>query len=112
MRMYEFNLWEKQTLKEKIVKEFKTDEEASTFISEKWKDRNLLFTWALLTGYKYNNKAPIRIPLSNEEIQMKKDLRKTFTIESIEEWGRDEMNSHIQDDWAAHPDAKGYEDKK
>ena len=112
MRMYEFNLWEKQTLKEKIVKEFKTDEDASAFINEKWKDRNLLFTWAPLTGYKYSDKAPIRIPLSNEELQMKKDLRKTFTIESIEEWGRDEMNSHIKDDWAAHPDAKGYEDKK
>ena len=43
---------------------------------------------------------------------MKKDLRKTFTPEAIEEWGRDEMNSHIRKDWAAHPDAKGYEDKK
>ena len=112
MKMYEFNLWEKQTLKEKIVKEFKSDEEASTFISEKWKDRNLLFTWAPLTGYKYNDKAPVRILLSNEEIQMKKDLRKTFTPDAIEEWGRDEMNSHIQKDWATHPDAKGYEDKK
>ena len=99
-------------LREKIVKEFKTDGEASAFISEKWKDRNLLFTWAPLTGYKYNDKAPIRIPLSNEEMQMKKDLRKTFTMEAVGEWGRDEMNSHIQKDWAAHPNAKGYEDKK
>jgi len=112
MKMYEFNLWEKQTLKEKIVKEFKTDEEASTFISEKWKDRNLLFTWAPLTGYKYNNKAPVRIPLSDEEKQMKKDLRKTFTPESIEEWGYSEMSSHVQEDMAPHPDAKGYREIK
>ena len=70
MKMYEFNLWEKQTLKEKIVKEFKTDEEASAFANGKWKDTNLLFTWAPLTGYKYNNKAPVRIPLSDEEKQI------------------------------------------
>ena len=112
MRMYEFNLWEKQTLKEKIVKKFKTDEDASAFINEKWKDTNLLFTWAPLTGYKYNDKAPIRIPLSDEEKQMKKDLRATFTPESISEWGYDEMSSHVQDDMAPHPGAKGYEDKK
>ena len=112
MKMYEFNLWEKQTLKEKIVREFKTDEEASAFINEKWKDTNLLFTWAPLTGYKYNDKAPIRIPLSDEEVQMKKDLRETFTPEAISEWGYDEMSSHVQDDMAPHPDAKGYRDIK
>ena len=112
MKMYEFNLWDKMVLKEKIVKEFKTDGEASTFISERWKDTNLLFTWAPLTGYKYNDKAPVRIPLSNEEIQMKKDLRNTFTPEAIEEWGLDEMKSQIRGDTAPHPDAKGYEDKK
>ena len=112
MKMYEFNLWEKQTLKEKIVKEFKTDEDASAFINGKWKDRNLLFTWAPLTGYMYSEKAPIRIPLSGEEIQMKKDLRKTFTPEAIEEWGYSEMSSHVQKDMEPHPDAKGYEDKK
>ena len=108
MKMYEFNLWEKQTLKEKIVKEFKTDEEASAFINGKWKDTNLLFTWAPLTGYKYNEKAPVRIPLSDEEVQMKKDLRASFTPEAIEEWGRGEMSSHIQEDMKPHPNAKGY----
>ena len=99
-------------LKEKIVKEFKTDEDASAFINEKWKERNLLFTWAPLTGYKYNNKAPVRIPLSDEEKQMKKDLRKTFTPESIEEWGYSEMSSHVQEDMKPHPDAKGYREIK
>ena len=112
MRMYEFNLWDKQALKEKIVKEFKTDGEASTFINEKWKDTNLLFTWAPLTGYKYNEKAPVRIPLSDEETQMKIDLRKSFTTESIEEWGKWEMTSKVRKDHYGHPNAKGYEDKK
>ena len=112
MRMYEFNLWEKQALKEKIVKEFKTDGEASAFANGKWKDTNLLFTWAPLTGYKYNDKAPARIELSDEEIQMKKDLRASFTSESIDEWGKGEMVAKINGDYYGHPEAKGYEDKK
>ena len=99
-------------LKEKIVKEFKTDEEASTFINERWKDRNLLFTWAPLTGYKYNDTPPTRIKLTKEEIQMKKDLRASFTQESIEEWGRGEMSVKIRDNCAPHPDTRGYEEKK
>ena len=97
-------------LKEKIVKEFKSDEDASTFINAKWKDTNLLFTWAPLTGYKYNEKAPVRIPLSDEEIQMKKDLRDSFTIESIEEWGRGEMNMRVRKDYLGNPNAKGLKD--
>ena len=112
MKMYEFNLWEKQTLKEKIVKEFKTDEEASAFANGKWKDTNLLFTWAPLTGYKYNNKAPVRIELSDEEIKMKKDLRASFTSDSIDEWGKGEMSAKVSYDYYGHPDSKGYEDKK
>ena len=112
MKMYEFNLWENQTLKEKIVKEFKTDEEASAFANAKWKDKNLLFTWAPLTGYKYNNKAPIRIELSDEEIQMMKALRASFTLESINEWGKEEMCAKVNSDYYGHPEAKGYKDKK
>ena len=97
-------------LREKIVKEFKSDEDASTFINAKWKDTNLLFTWAPLTGYKYNDKAPVRIPLSDEEVQMKKDLRDSFTIESIEEWGRGEMNMNVRKDYLGNPNAKGLKD--
>ena len=112
MRMYEFNLWEKQTLKEKIVREFSSDEDASAFVNEKWKEKNLLFTWAPLTGYKYNEKAPVRIPLSDEEVQMKKDLRKSFTPESIGEWGKWEMTTKLRKDYYGHPETTGYEDKK
>ena len=108
MKMYEFNLWEKQTLREKIVKEFKTDEEASAFINEKWKGKNLLFTWAPLTGYEYNNKAPVRVPLNDEEVQMKKDLRDSITPGSIEEWGKGELSAHVQDNAKPQPNARGY----
>ena len=110
--MYEFNLWEKQTLREKIVKEFKTDEEASAFINGKWKGKNLLFTWAPLTGYEYNNKAPVRTPLNDEEVRMKKDLRDSITPETMEEWGYSEMSSHVQEDMKPHPNAKGYREIK
>jgi len=112
MRMYEFNLWEKQTLKEKIVKEFRSDEDASAFINEKWKDKNLIFTWAPLTGYKYNEKAPVRIPLTDEEVKMKKNLRASFTVESINEWGFEEISCKMREDYYGHPDSKGYKDRK
>ena len=105
-------MWEKQTLKEKIVREFSSDEDASAFVNEKWKDKNLLFTWAPLTGYKYNEKAPIRIPLSDEEVQMKKELRDSFTIESVNEWGMGEMTSKVRKEYWGNPNARGYEDKK
>ena len=41
-----------------------------------------------------------------------KKLKDSITPDTIEEWGRNEMRSHIKDDYAPHPDAKGYEDKK
>ena len=41
-----------------------------------------------------------------------KKLKDSITPETIEEWGRNQMRSHIKDDYAPHPDAKGYEDKK
>ena len=95
-------------LKEKIVREFKTDEDASAFINKRWKDRNLLFTWASFTSHKYNDTPVTRIELTEEEKKMKKDLRKTFTLEVIREWGRKELSSHVQDDIKPHPNAKGY----
>ena len=99
-------------LREKIVKEFKTDEEASTFINERWKDRNLLFTWASLTGYKYDDTPPTRIKLTEEEAQMKRDLRASFTPESVNEWGKGEMSAKVSKDSEPHPEAKGYTDIK
>ena len=112
MKMYEFNLWDKMVLREKIVKEFRDDEVASTFINERWKDRNLLFTWASLTGYKYNDTPPTKIKLTEEEMQMKRDLRASFTPESVNEWGKGEMSAKVSKDSEPHPDAKGYTDIK
>ena len=54
----------------------------------------------------------MRIKLTEEEKALLKKLRDSITPETIEEWGRNEMRSHIKDDYAPHSDAKGYEDKK
>ena len=54
----------------------------------------------------------MRIILTEEEKALLKKLKDSITPDTIEEWGRNEMRSHIKDDYAAHPDAKGYEDKK
>ena len=43
---------------------------------------------------------------------MRKDLRKSFTQESIDEWGKGEIASKVYKDYYGHPDAKGYTDKK
>jgi len=54
----------------------------------------------------------VRIILTEEEKKLLKELRDSINSDTIEEWGRNEMRRHIKDDYAPHPDAKGYEDKK
>jgi hypothetical protein len=55
---------------------------------------------------------PVKIILTEEEKKLLKELRDSITPDTIAEWGRNEMRRHIKDDYAVHPDAKGYEDKK
>ena len=55
---------------------------------------------------------PVKIILTEEEKKLLKELKDSITPDTIAEWGRNEMRSHVEDDYAAHPDAKGYEDKK
>ena len=54
----------------------------------------------------------VRIKLTEEEKALLKKLKDSITPDTIAEWGRNEMISHIKDDYAPHPEAKGYEDKK
>ena len=54
----------------------------------------------------------VRIILTEEEKALLKKLRDSITPETVEEWGRNEMRSHIKDDYAPHPEATGYVDKK
>ena len=54
----------------------------------------------------------MRIILTEEEKALLKKLKDSITPETIAEWGRNEMRSHIKDDYAPHPEATGYTDKK
>ena len=54
----------------------------------------------------------VRIILTEEEKALLKKLKDSITPDTIAEWGRNEMRSHIKDDYASHPEATGYEDKK
>ena len=54
----------------------------------------------------------VRIKLTEEEKELLKKLKDSITPDTIEEWGRNQMISNIKDDYAPHPEAKGYMDKK
>ena len=54
----------------------------------------------------------VRIILTEEEKALLKNLKDSITPETIAEWGMNEMTSNIKDDYAAHPEATGYTDKK
>ena len=54
----------------------------------------------------------VRIKLTEEEKALLKKLRDSINPDTIAEWGRNEMIANIKDDYAPHPEAKGYEDKK
>ena len=54
----------------------------------------------------------VRIILTEEEKALLKKLRDSITFETRKEWGMNEMTSNIKDDYAPHPEATGYEDKK
>ena len=54
----------------------------------------------------------VRIKLTEEEKALLKKLKDSITPETIAEWGMNEMTSNLKDDYAAHPEATGYTDKK
>jgi len=54
----------------------------------------------------------VRIILTEEEKALLKKLKDSITPETIAEWGMNEMTSNLKDDYAAHPEATGYTDKK
>ena len=54
----------------------------------------------------------VRIKLTEEEKALLKKLRDSITPETKKEWGENEMISNIKDDYAPHPEARGYTDIK
>ena len=54
----------------------------------------------------------VRIKLTEEEKALLKKLKDSITPEIKKEWEENEMRLHIKNDYAAHPEATGYTDKK
>ena len=54
----------------------------------------------------------VRIKLTEEEKELLKKLKDSITPDTIEEWGRNQMRTHVKDDYAPHPEARGYTYKK
>tara|TARA_R100001244_G_C5102778_1_gene119231 strand:+ start:275 stop:451 length:177 start_codon:yes stop_codon:yes gene_type:complete len=54
----------------------------------------------------------VRIILTEEEKVLLKKLKDSITPDTIAEWGMNEMTSNIKDDYASHPEATGYTDRK
>ena len=54
----------------------------------------------------------VRIKLTEEEKELLKKLKDSITPDTIEEWGRNQMRTHVKDDYAPQPAARGYTDKK
>ena len=54
----------------------------------------------------------MRIKLTEEEKALLKKLRDSINPDTIAEWGRNQMQSHVKDDYDPHPKATGYTDKK
>ena len=54
----------------------------------------------------------VRIKLTEKEKALLKKLRDSINPDTIAEWGRNQMQSHVKDDYACHPNDKGMEDKK
>jgi len=54
----------------------------------------------------------VRIILTEEEKALLKKLKDSITPDIIKEWKKNEMRLYIKDNYASHPEATGYTDKK
>ena len=129
MPTYEINLWQDKKIVEKVVKQFKDDDEVLKFIAEHFdkeeelprldaeagylrpKKSDVIITWSKISTY-VRKKAPSRIKLSEEEQEIKDTLEKSITKQVINEWGYNEMIRQVGHYYWGQPDAKGQEDKK
>ena len=129
MQTYEINLWQDKKIVEKVVKQFKDDDEVLKFIADHFdkeqelprldaergylrpKKSDIIITWSKISTY-VRKKAPSRVKLSEEEQEIKDTLEKSITKEVINEWGYNEMVRQVRPFYWGQPDAKGQEDKK
>ena len=129
MQTYEINLWEDKKIIEKVVKQFKEDEDVLKFIAEHFdnddglprldqekgylrpKKSSIIITWSKIATYVRKN-APKRLELDDHEKELKDTLEKSITTEVINEWGYNEMLRHTRKAYGPNPNAKGYDDRK
>ena len=129
LQTYEINLWLDKKIIEKIVKQFKDDQEVLEYIKNNFdttpdpeypsldpergytrpKASKYIITWAKVHTY-VRKKAPTRIELTEEEKEIHKTLEKSITKEAIDEWGRNEMLREVRKNYWSNPNAKGLKD--
>ena len=130
MQTYEINLWEDKKIIEKVIKQFKDEEEARQYIEDNFdttpepkypqldpqrgyvrsKAANHIITWSKIHTYE-RKRSPKRIEWTEKEKELQETLEKSITKETIDEWGKAEMMRHVSKNYGPNPDAKGYDDK-
>tara|TARA_R110001606_G_scaffold19232_3_gene70944 strand:- start:468 stop:863 length:396 start_codon:yes stop_codon:yes gene_type:complete len=130
MQTYEINLWQDKKIVEKVVKQFKDDDEVLKFITENFdntpepnypqldpdrgyvrsKADNHIITWSKISTY-VRKKGPHRMQLTEKEKELQATLEQSITKETIDEWGNEEMMRQVSKNYGPNPDAKGYDDK-
>ena len=130
MQTYEINLWQDKKIIEKVIKQFKDEEEARKYIEDNFdtqsdprypqidpergyvrpKAEKHIITWSKISTYVRKN-APKRIEWTEKEKELQNTLEKSITRETIDEWGNGEMMRHVSKNYGPNPDAKGYDDK-
>tara|TARA_R110000787_G_scaffold29771_1_gene80573 strand:- start:1801 stop:2196 length:396 start_codon:yes stop_codon:yes gene_type:complete len=131
MQTYEINLWQDKKIIEKVIKQFKDEEEARKYIEDNFdtqsdprypqidpergyvrpKAEKHIITWSKISTY-VRKKGPHRIELTEKEKELQATLEQSITRETIEEWGNGEMMRHVSKNYGPNPDAKGYNDSK
>ena len=131
MTTFEINLWDNKRVIQKVVQEFKDEDEVRSYIKDNFdttpdpefpgldpergyvrpKASKYIITFAKVHTY-VRKKGPYRIELTESEKEIQKTLEKSITKEAIDEWGHNEMMRQVRKEYWSHPNATGLEDKR
>ena len=131
MQTYEINLWQDKKIIEKVVKQFKDDDEVLKYINVNFdtnkepqypsldptrgyvrpKAQQYIITWSKVNTY-VRKKGPSKMVLTDKEQELQGTLEQSITKEAIDEWGHNEMMRQVRKHYWGQPNATGQEDKK
>ena len=131
MQTYEINLWQDKKIIEKVVKQFKDDDEVLKYINDNFdtnkepqypsldptrgyvrtKAQQYIITWSKVNTY-VRKKGPSRMVLTDKEKELQGTLEQSITKEAIDEWGHNEMMRQVRKYYWGQPNATGQEEKK